>query len=293
MTNLSQVAPSPAAPGLVARHPLVTYFTLAYALTWSVELPLAASAQGWTSWPAPFALHYLAAYGPLLAAVITTWLIDGAAGLRELGARMGHWRVRPVWWAVALSPLLLYVISAVVLRVLRGTWTDVGLLGRINFLPDLGLGAFLLWLLTYGIGEETGWRGFALPRLQRGASALSASLVLAGFWIIWHLPSLLYLPTYVNLGFAVLPWFALGIVAGAVVFTWLYNSTRGSILLVALGHAALNFVTGSPVGEQAIAAAISTAVTVWAVVVILVWKPANLSHAGKEVARDKLIKEYR
>lgn len=283
MTNLSQVAPPPARSALVARHPLVAYFALAYALSWSVEIPLAASAQGWTRWRVPFALHYLAAYGPLLAAVITTWLAEGAAGVRELGRRMVQWRVRPVWWVVGLSPLFLYGISAVVLRILRGTWTDIGLLGRTNFLPDLGLGAFLLWLLTYGIGEETGWRGFALPRLQRDASALSASLILAGFWIIWHLPTFLYLPTYMKLGFAVLPWFALGIVAGAVVFTWLYNGTRGSILLAALGHAALNFVTGSPVGDQAIAAVISTAVTVWAVVVILVWKPATLSRAEKQV----------
>ena len=283
MTNPSLVTPRPAGPSLVARHPLVAYLALAYALSWSVEFPLAASAQGWTRWRAPFVLHYLAAYGPLLAALITTWFTEGSTGVRELGARMVQWRVRPIWWIVALSPLLLYGISAVVLRILRGSWTDIGLLGRVNFLPDLGLGALLLWMLTYGIGEETGWRGFALPHLQRSASALSASLVLAGFWIVWHLPAFLYLPTYMKLGFVVLPGFALGIVAGAVVFTWLYNSTGGSILIVALGHAALNFVTGSPVGEQTIAAVISTAVTVWAVVVILVFKPNSLSRAEKQV----------
>jgi len=283
MTNLSQVAPRPARPALLARHPLVAYFALAYALSWSVEIPLAASAQGWMRWRVPFAVHYLAAYGPLLAAVIMTWLTEGASGLKDLGARLVRWRVRPVWWVAGLSPLILYATSAVTLRILRGTWTDIGLLGQVNFLPDLGLGALFLWLLTYGIGEETGWRGFALPRLQRGRSALSASLVLAGFWIIWHLPAFLYLPTYARLGFAVLPWFALGIVSGAVVFTWLYNGSRGSILIAALGHATLNFVTGSPVGDQTITAVVSTAVTVWAVVVILVWKPATLSPAEKQV----------
>lgn len=268
----------------LARRPLVGYFMLAYALSWAVELPLAASAQGWTAWRIPFALHYLAAYGPLLAAILMTRLTEGPAGLRALGARMVRWRVSPVWWIVSVAPLLLYGASALVLRLARGTWTDIGLLGRINFLPALGLGAWVLWLLTYGIGEETGWRGFALPHLQRGASALSASLILAAFWIGWHLPSFLYLPTYMKLGFAVLPWFALGIVAGAVVFTWLYNSTHGSVLITAVGHASLNFVTGSPAGEPAIGGAISMAVTIWAVIVVLVWKPATLSRKRKQVS---------
>jgi membrane protease YdiL (CAAX protease family) len=283
MTNIAHVAPHSTRAPWLARHPLIGYFTLAYALSWSVEIPLAASAQGWTEWRAPFALHYFAAYGPLLAAVIMAWITEGGAGVRDLGARMVQWRVRPVWWLVALSPAFLYGVGAVVLRILRGSWTDVGLLGRVNFLPDLGLAAFLLWLLTYGLGEETGWRGFALPRLQRGASALSASLLLAALWIVWHLPAFLYLPTYMKLGVTVLPGFALGIVAGAVVFTWLYNGTRGSILLAALAHATLNFTSGSPVGDPVIAALISTAVMVWAVVVILVWKPATLSRAGKQV----------
>lgn len=278
----SRVVQRAARPAWLTRHPLATYFALAYVLSWSVEIPLAAAAQGWTRWHVPLAFHYLAAYGPLLAAVITTWLIEGAPGLRHLAARMVRWRVRPVWWVVAVSPLFLYGISAVVLRVLRGTWTDAGLLGRINALPDLGLGAWLFWLVTFGIGEETGWRGFALPRLQQRSSALSATVVLAGLWITWHLPTFLYLPTYMKLGLTVLPGFAVGIAAGAVVLTWLYNSTRGSILVVAVGHATLNFVTASPAGDQTIAAAISTAVMVWAVVVILVWKPATLSRAAKQ-----------
>lgn len=283
MATMFEAARPSVRPALLARHPLVTYFALTYVISWAVELPLAASAQGWTTRSFPYSLHYLAAYGPLLAAFITTWATAGAPGVRDLLARLVRWRIRPIWWVVGFSPLLLYAIAAAALRLVRGAWTDVALLGRINYLPDLGFGALALWMLTFGIGEETGWRGFALPRLQRNRTALSASLILAAFWILWHLPTFLYLPTYVKLGVAILPGFALGIVAGAIVFTWLYNSTRGSILLVALGHAALNFVTGSPVGDQTIAAIISTAIIVWAVVVIFVWKPATLSSADKQV----------
>jgi membrane protease YdiL (CAAX protease family) len=269
--------------GVVARHPLLSFFVLAYAFSWAAELPLVASAQGWTQRPAPFAFHYLGAYGPLLAAFVTLGLTDGSAGIRRLLGRMVHWRVRPVWWLVAISPLVLYGLSAVALRVLRGAWIDVSVLGRVNYLPDLGLGALALWILNSGVGEETGWRGYALPRLQRGRSALSASLILAMFWVGWHVPAFLYLPTYMQLGFAVLPMFALGIAAGAVFLTWLYNGSQGSLLMAILWHGTFNYVTASPHGDQTVAAIVSAVPIVWAVVVILVWKPATLSPAGKEV----------
>lgn len=267
---------------MVSRHPLVVFFLLAYAFSWAVEIPLVASAQGWTDRPIPFTLHYLGAYGPLLAALITTWLTDGAGGIRRLVGRMTQWRVRAVWWLVALSPLVLYGLTAVVLRGLRGTWIDPSVLGRVNFLPNLGIGALLLWVLTSGLGEETGWRGYALPKLQQTRSALTASLIVALFWIGWHLPAFLYLPSYMKLGPSVLPMFALGVTAGSVFLTWLYNGSKGSLLMAILWHGAYNYVTASPESDQFVTAVVSTAPIVWAVVVILVWKPATLSPEAKQ-----------
>jgi membrane protease YdiL (CAAX protease family) len=269
--------------GFAARHPLIIYFALAYAFSWVVAIPLAASAQGWVSWSLPPSLHYLTGYGPLLAAFITVALVEGKSGVRDLVRRMTQWRARPAWWFVALSPIVLYGLAVITLRVLRGTWSDPGVLGRLNFLPDLGVGAFLLWLVTFGLGEEPGWRGFALPTLQHRHSALTATLILAAFWICWHLPSFLYLGTYMKLGLSVLPMFSLGIAAGAIVLTWLFNGSGGSVLLTAVAHASLNFVTASPDLDPAISAIISTAVMVWAVVVVVVWKPANLSRAPRQV----------
>jgi CAAX protease family protein len=258
---------------LVARHPLIAYFTLAYLLSWLVEIPLVATARGWTTHRVPFALHYLAAYGPLVAALITTAAVDGADGLRRLRRRVLQWRVRPIWWLAAGAPLLLFGGAAVVLRVVRGGWTDVGALGRVNFLPDLGLaGALVLWLLTYGIGEETGWRGFALPRLQRNRSALAASLLLGGVWAGWHLPTLLYLPSYVQHGFAAVPGLVIGISLGSIVLTWLVNGSRGSVLPAIVWHTTFNYVTAAPASDPAISAIVTTAVMVWAVIVVLVWR---------------------
>ncbi|MFN3927040.1 MAG: type II CAAX prenyl endopeptidase Rce1 family protein [Pseudanabaenaceae cyanobacterium] len=157
------------------------YFILAYVISWAVEIPLALKAQGLSQAPIPLSIHYLAGYGPMLAAVIMTWLTGGVSGLKALFGGILKWRVQPVWWLVAISPV------ALALRLIQGQPLDLSMLGQVDFLPNLGLGALFLWLLTYGIGEETGWRGFALPRLQKNRSALFATFILWVFWSLWHL----------------------------------------------------------------------------------------------------------
>lgn len=259
-------------------NPLVVYFAAAYAFSWSVFVPLALKKHGVLNVPLGFPFYYCASYGPLLAAIVTTTLIDGSKGLRELLGRMFQWRVQPLWWVVAFSPLLLFALASITLRFVQGEWTDPSLLGQVEFLPDLGIGALILWLLTYGIGEETGWRGFALPRLQKNRSALRATFILWIFWGFWHTPAffLVYDPSIV-FGFLA------GLLAGAIVFTWLYNSSAGSILIVAVWHGVFNFTTASKASKAGlIAAIISTLVMVWAVVVVIWFKPATLSHREKQ-----------
>jgi membrane protease YdiL (CAAX protease family) len=261
-------------------YSLLMFFVLAYGLSWAVEIPLALRARGLIAAPIPWSLHYLAAYGPLLAAIIVTGLTDGQEGLRELFGRMLKWRVRPVWWLVALAPLVLYALLVLVLRFIPGQGAGLAALGQIDFLPNLGAGALLVWFLTFGLGEETGWRGYALPRLQRGHSAFSATVILWVFWALWHLPLFFYLYDV-----TIIVGFLLGLLAGAITFTWLYNSTGGSILLVAVWHGAFNFVTGCVACKTGGAAAVvSTVVMVWAVVVVIWFKPATLSRAGKQIA---------
>ena len=269
----------------VKEYPLVVYFILAYVITWIIVLPVVASAQGFISVPASlYALHYLSAYGPLLAAVIVTTITDGGDGLRELFGRMIKWRVGLGWVLVAaLSPLALFGLAAlIVLAVVGGAPPDLSLAGQVNFLPYLGIGALVLWLLTSGIGEETGWRGYALPRLQRNMSALSATLILTVFWVFWHLSRFFYFGAFVELGFSVLPLFALQLLAMGIVLTWLYNSTNGSIMMAALFHGGFNFLPAGGAAEGYIAPTARVLLIIWAVVVVAVFKPANLSRKGKQ-----------
>ena len=265
---------------LARRHSLPLFFFLAYALSWAVEIPLALRAQGLITANIPVSLHYLAAYGPMLAAIIITGLADGQEGLRALFGRMLRWRVRPVWWLVAFAPLVAYALLTLVLRFIPGQGAGFAPLGQIDFLPNLGAGALLVWFLTFGLGEETGWRGYALPRLQQGRSALRATVILWSLWALWHLPLFFYVYDV-----TIIAGFLFGLLAGAITFTWLYNST-GSVLLVAVWHAAFNFVTGCVACKTGVAAAVvSTLVMVWAVVVVVWFKPASLSRKGTEMAR--------
>jgi membrane protease YdiL (CAAX protease family) len=223
------------------------------------------------------------AFGPLLSAVIVVGATEGREGLRRFLARGFRLSVGWRWLAFSmLMPLAFFAAGAAAAGLAGRPLPGIRELGQINFLPGLGLWAWLLWTLTSGLGEETGWRGYALPRLQSGRSPLAASLILAVPWIFWHLPAFFYLPNYMSFG-VMLPGFAVGVAAGSVVYTWLYNRTGGSILAAALFHGSFNFVTASRAGTGLVAAVASTLVMVWAVLVVLQWRagrrPAGAARA--------------
>ena len=258
---------------------LILYFVLAYAISWAIGIPLALEHNGLMAPILPDWAHYFVSYGPLLAAVFVTAISDGRSGLKKLAERMTMWRVSPIWWLVAISPLVIGAVVAVVVTLFTGEPVSIATLGEVNFLPPLGIGSLALWLLTFGIGEETGWRGYALPHLQKNRSALPATLILASLWALWHLPQYFYLfDPAIAIGWLI------GLFAGAIVFTWLLNSSNGSILIVAIWHACFNFMTASNAGNGILAAVVSTVVMVWAVVVIVWFKPKNLSRYPKVVS---------
>ena len=269
----------------VKEHPIITYFILAYAISWIIVAPLVASAQGFIDVSVPFALHYLNDYAPLSAAIITAAIANGTGGLRELFQRMIKWRAGLGWVLVAaFSPLALFGIATGMVIVGMGEEPpDLSLLGSITYLPYLGGGGWIFWILTAGIGEESGWRGYALPSLQGNMSALSATLIVTLLWVGWHLPRFFYYGNYMILGFSVLPLAAHGFLALAIVLTWLYNSTRGSILMAALFHGGYNFWDASPADTGFIYDTINALLIIWAVALVVVFRPANLSHKGKQV----------
>jgi uncharacterized protein len=212
---------------VVRRYPLIVFFVLAYVFSW------------WT-WPLyAFGLSPspIIAFGPFLAAILVLALTTGKGGVVTLLRRMVRWRVRPVWYAVAL--LLPVAISG------GAALLNVVVLGASAPSPaELGawsglVPTFFLLLLVPGIGgawEEPGWRGYALPKLQGGHSALLASLILGVVWAFWHLP--LMVIGQIHLSDPVY------IVAWTVVFTWVFNNTNGSVLIAMLMHNMHNVISG-------------------------------------------------
>ena len=265
-------------------HPLVLFFTLAYAISWTIWLPLLASAQGFTSKPASPYLHLLGGMGPISAAVLITGFIGGRTALQDLLRRMFQWRVRVTWHLIAwLSPLVVFAVACVIVRVTSGVWPDFSRFGQSEEYPRLPL--LIYWvadILFLGWGEETGWRGFALPRLQKRYNALTATFILSIFWALWHLPLFWFIDGFMKMGFGgAIGWY-FSILLSAVLFTWLYNSSQGSILIVAVFHGIADIVFDSPVSGN-MAAMIGMLMTLLGVLVLVIYKPAALSRSGSRI----------
>ena len=226
---------------VVKRHPIITFFALAYTFSW---LPWVLGTLAPAS--RPFVLYPFFAAGPLLAALIVIPITQGRAGLRAWAARLLKWRVSPIWYAAAIGIPLTALLGAVALNVALGAPSRslVDILGANGdareFNGMLGIGPVLSLVLVFAIrlinpsdgpvGEEPGWRGFALPGLQRSVSPLSAGLIVGLLAAAWHLPIFL-------VGGAspleILAPFGLGVVS-----SWLYNRSGGSTFLSIVLHAA-------------------------------------------------------
>lgn len=249
MTTLPAMRVTGGSPVIRAltRYPLIAFFTLAYAGSWIVWLPLVLAGNRLLppSLAIPpglgFLLTVLAPFaGPTLAALVVTAAIGGTAGVRALLSRYVRWRFGWPWYLVALAgpPLLLLLSVAAVyggeaLPPLGEQGMQIGAAYLITLTVNLLIGSIL--------GEEPGWRGFALPRLQQRYGPLVGSLVLGLLWSLWHLP-LILTPGNTTWTGSLALFVALGI-ALAIAHTWLSNATRASLLAVMLLHAAINTST--------------------------------------------------
>lgn len=267
------------------RHSLVLYFILTYVISWTIWSPIILSARGWVAWQVPLALYYFGSFGPMIAALIMTSVTTGGAGTCKLLSRLFKWRVEPRYYVFAiLGPVGLFLLAVLLNRIIAGTWPDLALLGEADYLPRLGiLGVLILWFLTYGLGEETGWRGYALPHLQRTRPAANAAIMLGIFWGCWHIPTFFFRDTYREMGLIGFPMFLVSVSFASVVFAWLYNSTAGSLLLVILFHIFFNWLSVSEAGGQYVAILMTMPVILWSIYVVRKYGPENAAPIKKQI----------
>jgi len=275
-----------ATPPLRLPRDLAAFFLLTFLLSWAIEVPLALQAQGVIRPVFPMGLHYLAPFGPFLAAIVVMLATRGARGIGALLSGLARWDVRPIYWIVAVAaPCAVFIVLVLATRLAQGGWPSLALLGQPDYLPALGIvPTLLLWTMTFGVGEEVGWRGFALPRLQAGRTAFSASMLLGAFWAVWHLPALFYRDTYLEMGLLVIPMLLTVAAVGSTVYTWMYNGTRGSLLLLAVFHGLFDFFSVWPAGVIGPGMVMTVLLVFWAVRVYKIYGPATLSPEGKVTA---------
>ncbi len=209
---------------VVRRHPIITFFVLTYAIGWGC-IPF------WT----------FQAGSPFIAALIVIPLTQGVAGLKELGLRMIRWRVRWYWYALAIGFPLAVLGLIVGLNVALGASTPSVVEYSSVSTILLVLGTKLINPGDGPLGEEPGWRGFALPGLQSTLSPLVSTLILGVLVTGWHVPIL-----FLEEG-GLQPSFLVGFLLGTVVVTfwysWLFNHTGGSVLITLIAHATQGTIT--------------------------------------------------
>src|SRR5918994_3298263 len=265
---------------LVRRHPLITFFVLTYALAWILWLPLVVLQDTIPATPG-LVLVLLGSNVPSLLAIVLTALVLGRGALRKLLGRLLIWRVNPLWYlVVVLLPAALSGGMVAFNAFVGGPAISVGV-------PLLTVVITLAFFIFPGsaLGEEIGWRGYALPRLQSGRSALSASLILGVIWAFYHLP-LFFTGEAFRSPSLLVPFVVSGL-ALSVILTWVYNSTGGSLLLVVLLHATANLpltLLLEPLGSRAVLPfwLFVGLMVVVAIVVVIVAGPAHLSRKRRK-----------
>jgi membrane protease YdiL (CAAX protease family) len=243
----AQLRPDADRGGVLASYPLLFYVLIAYGGTWIVWLPFLLSADGLglmsSSSPLPLiVIGGLATFtGPAVGAFVMTGVTEGRAGVRRLLRKMVLWRVGLRWY------LFTFLGFPVILTL--GTIVVPGNLASFESMDPLSLllayvPFFVYPALLIGgpLGEEPGWRGFALPRLQRQHGPLVGSLILGPLWTFWHVAPVWLASWYaagtLNIYNFVLYLFF--ICSWTVVMTWVFNNTKGSVFMAILGHTSVD-----------------------------------------------------
>jgi len=254
---------------VIKRFPLLSFFILSYALSWMYWIPMLV--LGLRVAPGSSTTHFPGLLGPAVAACIVEAACHGATGLGALLRRLilvsrPHW----VFWVYSLSPVGFLAAALFVMRVHGVPIPGTQEFARFSGLPELGLPAIVLLVFFIGsYGEEIGWRGFALERLQQRFGPLGGTLLLALLWAGWHLPAFGVVQTYREMTIPmILGGFIFGIACGSLVLARVAHRTSGSVLAAALWHAAYNLTSATSAGGGFIAAFTTTCVMLWALVLL-------------------------
>jgi uncharacterized protein len=217
----------------LGRRTVWQFFGLAFGLGWGIAMMMIVfQAQiedlfGEIGYTNP--VFILVVWSPAMAASYLVWRHYGTQGLRSYFKRVTMWRMPGPWWVLVVVGIPAIVYTGALFA---------GAAGESEFSPWYSVLGMLALTLIIGPVEEFGWRGLALPLLQRRHTPFVASLILGAFWGLWHAPAFLMSGTkQASWSF---PMFAVGVMALSVIVTPMFNAAGGSILVAALFHFQVN-----------------------------------------------------
>ncbi len=264
--------------------PLILFFIIAFLLAWAVmALPVA---QHFGVLSAELQLEILLIIGswmPNIAAfIVLGFIIKRKGNIKALLRGWLKWNMHPGWYLLALSPILFGFITIIIYQLIYSYSPYTELFAD----PAQFIGLLILITITGAMGEELGWRGFALPRLQLRMNALNASIILGIIWALWHLPL-----WFAGLGFEAIPYWAYMLigVSFSVMVTAACNSSGGSLLIATLFHLFLNVAVNMIENEAFPILAMIFVIS--AISIIAYFGPKKLSKITK-LPIDKEIKAW-
>lgn len=262
----------------INKHIFIVYISISFLISWLGWgiLILTDTEPGFFN---PWKLF--AAFGPSLAGLLVILISSGKKGLVNLLNDLFRWRVRGGWYLVSLAaPPALMLLSLGIHILLGGQglmFNDPAEIYRV-------IPVFILVFFFSVLGEEIGWRGFALPWLQKHNNALTSSLILGLIWAVWHIP-LFWIPGDFHQQLSLF-WFLLQTVMLTIFYTWVFNSTKGSLLIIMLLHASSNTAFGvlpmlpeAASGSSRPAWILNLLLFITALMILLINGPKTLSSA--------------
>lgn len=255
-------------------NPLIFFFVIAFILAWGLMGLVIAQNYGCLSLAIPVEpLLIIGSWVPNIAAfLVIVIILKRKGGIRHLVKGWLKFNVPAFWYVVTISPLVLAALSILIYKLIY----DVAPVAEVLYDP-VGLIAMIIMItITGAMGEELGWRGFALPWLQSRMSALSASIVLGVIWVLWHTPL-----WFAGLGFEEFPYVAYAItgISFTVLVTWACNNSGGSLVIASLFHLTLN-ISVNIIGNKALYIH-AFLFMVLALIVVLVYGTSTLSKASE------------
>ncbi len=220
---------------VIAQRPFLFFLIFTFSISWVTGFPTVFV-------PGKFeGLSYLSNFGPALGALIVVGIVEGSDGIKRLIRSLFQWRVKFIWYLVVLLGPALTMVTAVTIHY---AFTGIGLAQSLMewfsaFPQHLFMVISVFIFMMVGIwGEEVGWRGFALPKLQEKYHPLLASLIVGAIWAVWHLPAFFIEGSQqAQQG---MTFFFLATLGYSILYSWIYNGSRESLFMIWLLHSMNN-----------------------------------------------------